>query len=263
MRYLLNKRICKAVSGICIIALFVAGCSLNHREKAQQHLLKALQEYRQEILKNPDDRSLQEKYYALGRLTFGDTEAKAELALIYQETGRYKQASEILKQIAAENPDQASEYLKKRLESAYSIDQRIVIYQLLSYLNPQDINYLEQLGRLYLGTNQTEKAIIALENAINYGSRNNETIKYLVRAYISQNRYDFAENILKKLIAEKDEIQLREQLADVYKKQNKKDLYLAEIEKISEKQGKKKLIVIKKPEIQKIPELKSLHLVKE
>jgi len=256
----LNKKVYRAVSGISIVAIFVAGCSLNHREKAQQHLLKALQEYRQDIVKNPNDRSLEEKYYTLAKLALGDIQAKIELVLLYQETSRPDQAREILKQIAAENPEQASGYLKKKLESAYSIEQRIGIYQALLYLNPQDTNYLEQLGRLYLGTNQTEKAIIALENAINYGSRNSETIKYLVRAYINQNRYDSAENLLKTLIAKKDEVQLREQLADVYKKQGKKDLYLAEVEKISEKKGKKKLIVLKKPEIQRIPELKKFSL---
>ncbi|MGB9642037.1 MAG: L,D-transpeptidase Cds6 family protein [Candidatus Ratteibacteria bacterium] len=260
MRYLLNKRFYRAVSGISIVAIFVAGCNLKHREKAQQHLLKALQEYRQDIVKNPDDRALEEKYYVLARLTLGDIQAKIELALIYQETGKSDQATEILKQISTENPEQASGYLKKKLESAYSIEQRIGIYQALSYLNPQDTSYLEQLGRLYLGTNQTEKAIIALGNAINYGSRNSETIKYLVRAYINQNRYDSAENLLKTLISKKDDIQLREQLADVYKKQGKKDLYLAEVEKISEKKGKKKLIVFEKPEIQKIPELKKFTL---
>ena len=252
MRYLLNKKIEGRVFVFLVVIGFAAGCAINHKEKAQQHLLKALEEYEKTVLENPQDNTLREKYYELARMCLGEAQAKVELMLLYQKIGRQKQAEEILKSIAPADSQQVAQYLKKKLESAYDINQRIAIYQTLTLLTPEDPELFEQLGRLYLGTNQTENGINALRTSIELGNRNNEAIKYFVSSCIKQKQYEQATDVLKKLIEEKDEIQLRQQLADIYKKQGKKELYLAEIETIATKTGKKPpLLAFKKSEIQK------------
>ncbi len=248
MRYLLNKKNCVLkIAGTCLALILASGCNISHKEKARQYLLKALREYEKSIQDNPSDKNLQERYYTLVQMCLGETQVKIELFLVYRMTNQQNQALKILEEISEKNLQEATNYLKKKLESEYGIDQRIIIYQALTYLNPQDADLFDRIGRLYLGTNQKEKGIEALQKSIDLGNRNQETIKYLVRAYTSEKKYEQAAGLLKNLIAEKDDIQLHQLLSDVYKKQGREDLYLAEIENIAGKKGRKPIAFVFKP----------------
>lgn len=231
------------------MVIVVAGCSINHQERAHQHLLKSLQEYEKSISENPEDVSLQEKYYALARIGLGEIQAKTELFLLYRKIHKNKEADNILHQLSSENPAEASQYLEKKLLTAYNLLQRIEIYRTLAYLNGQNPSYFDSLGRLYLGTGETENGIKALSRSVELGNRNIDSVKYLVRLYLQKNQYEDAITMLNRLLAEKDDQELRKQLAEIYKKQGEKDLYLAEMRKI--KGEKQLLVVFRKPEIQK------------
>ncbi len=250
MRYLLNKKKLRTrIIGTCLVLVLIsAGCSISHKEKARQYLSRALDELKRSVEDNPSDKKLQEEFYTLAKIYFGETQAKVEVFLLYQTINQENQASKILQEIATSNSQEVTKYLKEKLESEYEVDQRIAIYRALTYLNPQDADLFDKLGRLYLGTGQKQKGIECIQKSIDLGNRNQETIKYLVRAYVNEKNYDQAIEFLKNLIAEKDDIQLHQQLAEIYKKQGKKDLYLAEIENISKKGGKKSIFLALKPE---------------
>ncbi|MCX7705501.1 MAG: L,D-transpeptidase family protein [bacterium] len=243
-----KKNLARVIKGSVFI-IFIAGCSVTHQERAQQHILKALQEYEKSIIENPRDISLQEKYYELARIGLGEVPAKTEIYLVYKKIHNDRQADFLIQELLQTAPVDASKYFEKKLNTAYNLQDRIYIYQALTCLNPKNPGFFDDLGRLYLGTGNTIQGIEALSKSMELGNRKEETINYLVRALMQNKMYDEAVNILYKLLAEKEDAELRQKLAEVYKKQGKKDLYLAEIEKIKEK--KRPMIALKKPEIQK------------
>lgn len=210
----------------------------------------ALQEYEKGICENPDNLSLQENFFSLAKIGLGETQANLELFLIYRKIQKYPQADSILQNIVSSKKSvEATSYFEKKLENEYDLQNRISIYYGLAYLNPNNPLFFDELGRLYLGTGQTSLAITALSRSIETGNRKQETINYLVRAYIQDKRYQDATTLVKKLLDEKENPKLRKTLAEIYKKSGNKELYLAEIQKIKEE--KKPLIAFKKPEIQK------------
>ncbi|MCM8817389.1 MAG: L,D-transpeptidase family protein [Candidatus Omnitrophica bacterium] len=248
MRYLLNKRLTKIIKGFVFI-ICVSGCSISHQEKAQQHILKALQEYEKSIIENPGDVSLQEKYYNLAKIGLGDTRAKAEIYLLYRTIGKDTQAHLLLQELASKDTTDVSRYFERKLDTAYNLSQRIHILEALTHLNPKNPSFFENLGRLYLGTGNTCQGIQALSKSVELGNRKEQTITYLVRAMVQNEKYDDAIHILNGLLSEKDNIKMRQQLAQLYKKQGKQELYLAEMERIKGK--KQPLLAFKKPEIKR------------
>ncbi|MCM8814829.1 MAG: L,D-transpeptidase family protein [Candidatus Omnitrophica bacterium] len=250
MLYPSNKTYLAKFGNAFILTIFLAGCSANHQERAQKHLLISLREYEKSIYENPHDLSLQERYYAIARVALGETQAKTELSLIYRAINKEKEANFLLSQLISKNAgEECSKYLEKKLDVVYNLQQRIYIYQALTYLNPQNPSFFDKLGRLYLGIEKTPDGIEALSKSIELGNRNPDSVNYLVRAYEKEKRYQDAVSLLKMILSEKEDLKFRNLLANVYKKQGKKDLYLAEIEKLNKKTP---LIAFKKPEIQKI-----------
>lgn len=249
MRYQLNKRHLIKIASGWIFVVCLAGCSITHQEKAQQHILKALQEYEKSIIEKPEDVSLQEKFYSLAKISLGDIQAKAELFLIYKTIHKDTQADSVIRELSSINSSDASKYFERKLNTVYSLQRRIYLYQALTYLNPKNPYFFDELGRLYLGTGDVQQGAEALLKSINLGNRKQETVKYLVRAYMQNEKYEDAISILNRILSEKEDVRLRQQLAEVYKKQGKNDLYLAEIEKIKGK--KQPIFVFKKPEISK------------
>ncbi|MCM8788305.1 MAG: L,D-transpeptidase family protein, partial [Candidatus Omnitrophica bacterium] len=249
MLYPSNRKHFSELCKVFVLTMFLAGCSVNHQEKAQKHLLMSLREYEKSIYENPQDESLQKKYYALALIGLGEVQAKTELFLIYRTIKKDTEANAVLNDLVSKNAAESTRYLEKKLAVVYNLQQRIFIYQALTYLNPQNPSFFDTLGRLYLGIEKTSDGIEALSKSIDLGNRNPDSINYLVKAYEKENRDEEAVSLISKILSEKEDPKLRQLLANLYKKQGKQDLYLAEIEKLG--QNKRPLIALRKPEIQK------------
>lgn len=63
--------------------------------------------------------------------------------------------------------------------------QGVLMLRELNVKHPENVGILNQLGRLALETNQTEKAIERLETAIKLDPKNNNTICLLAQAYLN------------------------------------------------------------------------------
>ncbi|MCM8760171.1 MAG: L,D-transpeptidase family protein [Candidatus Omnitrophica bacterium] len=212
---------------------------VNPAYKARKYLNRSLQEYRIAIKNTPGDKKLIEEYVGILTSIKGEVPAKIEFAILLAEIGLPDESETILMESLLKDRETAEKYLASRINEAKSISERIILYQLALKGTPDNGEYWYQLGRLYLGINNIDGGIKALEKAYLNGIKEPELFYYLAKTLFQRGNYKEAELYINeglKIAGENAEIrQLRYAL---YVKQKK--LQLAKLEKEKIKQLKQK-----------------------
>lgn len=166
-------------------------------EKARKYLSLSLEEYRKAIKEKPTNIEILEEYRKLLEYKIGKTEAKVEIALIFQEINLTSEVYRILLEISISERENALKYIEKRIEKSQNIKEKIDLYTLATVLSPQNPSYWYNLGSLFLGINRAEEGISALEKAYNYNFKEVPLFYYLALYYFQDYKND--RNLSKKL----------------------------------------------------------------
>jgi len=246
----------KKVLSEIIVCLLLASCSNNSSIslfnpvlRAKRYLNKSLKEYRVAIKKHPGDKKLIEEYTGILKSVKGDVPSKVEFAILLSEMGLKDESEKVLMDALITNRDETERYLASRINEAMPISERILLYEIALKGFPNNGNYWYQLGRLYLGTNNIQAGIQALENAYFNGMREHDLFYYLTQALLQTGEYTKAEGYLNEGIRIAGEtVELSRLRYTLYVKQKKTELAKAEQEKIK-KMAKKEEVEKEKPSI--------------
>jgi len=253
MRLRLNKiKFANFWIAACILVLAAVVCSgglfRSHKEKAEEYLRRSLEEFEKGIIQHPDDGSLQSSYYQLLACRYGETAAKCELVLLFEKTDQFSRAEKILKELSANRATEAAGYFKKKLESARDASDQIAIYRSLMVVAPEEAGLsCYRLGRLYLGTGDTDRGIEFLEKARSLHFEDPELPLYLARAYAGKKDWRAASEVAEWGLTKREDLKLRRFLAETYLKMGDRERYAAQKEKLRMLAAKKEVPSPAKP----------------
>lgn len=229
----------------------------NSEEKARKYLKLSLEEYKKAIKENPNNYKLIDEYIKLLTVKLGETEAKIELALLFQEINLNLKVSEILLEISLKDRENALSYIEKRINDSKDIKEKINLYNLAVSLSPQNGKYWFHLGKLLLGINKEKEGIEALEKAYETNFKEISLFYYLAIYYFQRGDYKKSKSYILEGLTLNDDISLHKILFKIYYLEGNKELMEKEKEKIQSliamktKEKEKKPPSIEKPIIMK------------
>ncbi|MCM8762321.1 MAG: L,D-transpeptidase family protein [Candidatus Omnitrophica bacterium] len=207
----------------------------SHAYKARKYLNRSLEEYRIAIKNNPGDKKLIEEYVGILTSIKGEVPAKIEFAIILAEIGLSDESEKILMESLLGDRETTEKYLDSRINEAKSISDRVILYELALKGFPDNGEYWYQLGRLYLGMNNIDGGIKALEKAYINNIKEPELFYYLSNALFQRGNYKEAELYINEgLKIAEDNAELRRLKYALYVKQKKVELAKLEEEKIEQ-----------------------------
>lgn len=217
----------------------------NPEERADRYMERAFDEYKAAIRKNPGNKELFDEYAKILTAKKGEINAKIELALFFKEMGMEREGENLLLEVVLKNKKKTVEYLEYLISEARSPDERINLYSSALKIEPDNGDYWYQLGKLYLGMNNQQQGIEALEKAYSYDAQEEELFYYLGSSLLKEGEYKKAERYINEGLQKQESVELRKLLYVLYSRQKKKELALRERDRISRLIAKLKAV---KPE---------------
>ncbi|MCM8785158.1 MAG: L,D-transpeptidase family protein [Candidatus Omnitrophica bacterium] len=218
-------------------------------DKARRYFKLSLEEYKKAIKQNPNNYEIIEEYRKILEGTVGKTEAKIELALIFQEINLKPKVYELLLDISLTDRKNALSYIEKRIEKSQNIVEKINLYYIATEISPQNPVYWYNLGKLLLGINRNEEGISALEKAYNYNLKDISLFYYLSLYQFNKGDYKMAKQYINEGLKISDDLSLHKILLKIYLLENNKEMANLEREKIKNLTAKKEE---KKEKVEKI-----------
>ena len=163
--------------------------------------------------------------------------AYRSLAMSYNNLRQYAERSQYIQkamELSKRLPDREryqimGDYYR---ESEATDDKAIEAFTTLLELYPDTLNAINNLGVLYSGLAESEKAIAYFEEAIEKGDRSAVVYSNLASDYCAIRSYDKAKQLLENYIETiSDRPSIRDSLSMLYMQQDELDLALAESEK--------------------------------
>ncbi|MFN4226752.1 MAG: L,D-transpeptidase family protein [Candidatus Ratteibacteria bacterium] len=217
-------------------------------ERARRYFKLSLEEYKKAIKQDPNNYEIIEEYKKILESTLGKTEAKIELALIFQEINLKPKVYELLLDISLTDREKALSYIEKKIEKSLDIKEKINLYYLATEISPQNPVYWYNLGKLLLGINKQEEGILALEKAYNYNLKDISLFYYLSTYSFNKGDYKKAKQYIDEGLKISDDITLHKILLKIFLAENNKEMANIEREKIKDLIAKKEVRKIEKEE---------------
>jgi tetratricopeptide (TPR) repeat protein len=158
---------------------------------------KAVREYQEAIADNPGSQFL-----------------KIELAKLYWRVSRVGDAVKEAQEVLSSNPNNLEAhkllgniYLRNlgdnqtAVKAKDSLNKAIEQYEIITQLNPKDVDSLVLLGRLYGLDKQTAKAEAVFKKALEAQPQSHGAAAYLARVYMDQGDFHRALDVLKRIPA--------------------------------------------------------------
>jgi tetratricopeptide (TPR) repeat protein len=126
------------------------------------------------------------------------------LARTYSRYEEYLKSNEIYNRILRKTGATQNIYLQKyqNFNSLGMADSSIAMVEQLYQMDPDNLNNLQMLGRLYMENDQPEQAKSKLREAINRNSRDPKSLVMLADIYIKETQWDSARTLLTTVTAD-------------------------------------------------------------
>jgi tetratricopeptide (TPR) repeat protein len=126
------------------------------------------------------------------------------LANTYTRYEEYLKSNEIYNRILKKTGPAQNVYLQKyqNFKQLGMQDSSITMVEKMYRLDPDDLNNLQMLGRLYMENDQPEKAKTKLREAVERNSRDPKSLVMLADIYIKETQWDSARTLLTSVTAD-------------------------------------------------------------